>query len=373
MVYVTVRQHPAKSGLTWEDLMMDKNPKEKKAHGDRTGTITRLNVKTDPVNVPMMYSLIKRFNEKYKTLYEADKSTLYKRFYIPKKSGGMRPIDEPCKELQDALRELKRILEEKFLLLYHTSAFAYVKKRNTIAAIKKHQLNKSNWFLKVDFSNFFNSTTLDYTMRMLEMIHPLNCLCAYQDGKEQLKKAISLAFLNDGLPQGTVISPFLSNVINIPLDYELFNAFAHHRYVYTRYADDILISSVQWFDQKNIIQIIKKTLKELKAPYTVNNEKTRYGSRKGKNFNLGVILNKDNDITVGWRAKQSFKGRLANFIMDLKHGKSWEIEEVEQLIGLMSYYKMVEPEYFENLIRHFNDKFNANLKECLRNALILKF
>lgn len=48
----------------------------------------------------------------------------------------------------DALRRLKTMLEEDFHVLYHTSAFAYIKKRCTVDAVKRHQKNESKWFGK---------------------------------------------------------------------------------------------------------------------------------------------------------------------------------------------------------------------------------
>ena len=85
----------------------------------------------------------------------------------------------------------------------------------------------------------------------------------------------------------------------IPIDHRLFNELNHHRYVYTRYADDIHISCVQKFDPNKMIGYIRKVLKEFGAPYEIKDEKTHFGNRKGKNFLLGLMLNADNNITVG--------------------------------------------------------------------------
>jgi hypothetical protein len=120
---------------------------------------------------------------------------------------------------------------------------------------------------------------------------------------------------------------------------------------------------VQWFDKKKVIDIINNVLKEFGAPYVIKREKTRYGSRKGKNFNLGLMLNAENNITVGWREKALFKARTTNLIMDYKHKKVLNNDEIQKYNGLLSYYQMVEPKYFQNLIAHFNEKFKVNLCE----------
>ena len=87
------------------------------------------------------------FNKKYAKLIETkDKSTLYRTFHIPKKSGGgLREINAPNDELMEALRELKYILEHKFYALYHTSAYAYVRGRSTMDCVRKHQSNEPFW------------------------------------------------------------------------------------------------------------------------------------------------------------------------------------------------------------------------------------
>ena len=212
MIYVTVKQKRNNKQLKWEDFLFNEDPKIPQIHYDETGTITR--ALTSPnkemlksVNVSSMIDLLKSFNAKYAHLFEKNKEELYDHFKIPKKTGGFRPIDAPKEELQSALRELVIILKEKFGLLYHTSAFAYVEGRCITDAVKKHQINESNWILKTDFSGFFPSTTLDFTMNMLSTLWPLSEVCKNSAVKEELRKALSLGFLNNGLPQGTVLSP----------------------------------------------------------------------------------------------------------------------------------------------------------------------
>jgi len=71
--------------------------------------------------------------------------------------------------------------------------------------------------------------------------------------------------------------------------------------VYTRYADDLLISGRQGFSADEAQNVVGEVLAYFHAPFAVKPEKTRYGSRSGSNWNLGVVLNKDKEITIGWR------------------------------------------------------------------------
>ena len=372
MIYVTTRQRPKEKQISWLDLIGEEEIKVSDFVCDGSaGTVTRTLEKATPellarINVPEMINVLKRFNESHKDLFDADRESLYRHFSIPKKTGGLRPIDAPCDELQNALEELRIILTEKFGVLYHTAAFAYIPNRSTIQLVRKHQVNESNWFYKTDVSGFFPNTTLDFTMKMLKMIFPLSEICKSEEGYEELERAISLGFLNGGLPQGTRLSPWLTNCISIPIDHRLFNELAHHRYVYTRYADDLHISCIQKFDPDKMTNYIRKVFKEFGAPWILKPEKTHYGSRKGKNHMLGVILNADNDIKVGHRSKKLFKAMTTNLIMDYKNNKPWPADEVQQYAGLLSYYKMVEKEYFDGLVEHFNEKFKVDLKHIMK-------
>ncbi len=207
-----------------------------------------------------------------------------------------RRIDAPKDELKGVLYRLKSIFEDQFGALYHTSAFAYIKNRSTLDAVKRHQSNESKWFGKYDLANFFGSTTVDFIMRMFSMIFPFSEVVKYSIGKDELQKALSLCVLKGVLPQGTPISPLITNIMMIPIDHKLSNGlrnFHSQQFVYTRYADDFLISSKCDFDFREVEHFLSDTLDEFGAPFTIKSEKTRYGSSAGSNWNLGVMLNKD--------------------------------------------------------------------------------
>ena len=306
MVYVTVKQSPMYRQMTLDEFLFGTENKSIMINPNLTNTRTyvseRINPKLlDHTNVMGMLDALIRFNELTEKLREKDRKTLYKTFHIPKKSGGVRRIDAPIPELKNALDALKIIFENNFGALYHTTAFAYIKGRCTIDAIKRHQSNESKWFGKYDLSDFFGSTTLEFVMKMLSMIYPFSEVVKIPVGKEELEKALSLAFLNGGLPQGTPISPLITNIMMIPIDHKLSNAFRsfnNQHLVYTRYADDFLVSSKYSFLFREVEKFIKDTLKEFDAPFTIKAQKTRYGSSAGSNWNLGLMLNKDNRRTL---------------------------------------------------------------------------
>lgn len=378
MVYITVKQPPMFHQMTLQELLFQdyKGPMVINANESNTRTY-ELNFASEHftcrIDVGSLVTKLTRYNQSTEELRKKNRHELYKSFCIPKKSGGLRHINAPETELMDALRRQKTMYEENFHVLYHTSAFAYIKHRCTVDAVKRHQANESKWFAKLDLHDFFGSTTLDFVMSMFSMVFPFSEVVKIPEGKTQLRKALELAFLDGGLPQGTPISPLITNVMMIPVDFKLTKAFRNYekqRFVYTRYADDFIISSQYDFDVHEVEKVVVDTLQEFGAPFSINASKTRYGSSAGRNWNLGVMLNKDNEITVGHKKKRQFQSMMYNYITDKRNGVSWPREDIMAMQGLHSYYRMVEPEAIDAIVRHTNEKLGVDvlltIKEDLR-------
>lgn len=377
MVYITVMQSPIYHQMTLEEFLFQnfQAPTILNTNVSNTRTYAYETVSeyfTSRIDTDALIRKLVRFNEQTEALRAQERSTLYETFHIPKRSGGLRRIDAPKPELMNALRNLKTIFEEDFHALYHTSAFAYVKNRCTVDAVKRHQKNNSKWFGKLDLHDFFGSTTLDYVIKMFSMVFPFSEIVKFPNGEAELRKALDLAFLNGGLPQGTPLSPLITNVMMIPVDYKLANAFRDfdkQRFIYTRYADDFIISSKVDFDVHRVEKLVVDTLHEFGAPFTINESKTRYGSSAGRNWNLGVMLNKDNEITVGHKKKRQFQSMLYNYITDKCKGISWPREDVQTMQGLHSYYRMVEPETIDAIVKHTNEKMETDVLRLIKDDL----
>lgn len=383
MYYLTVKQHPSYRQMSLEEFMFG-NPEPALISMNQACTRTYTMDKAGNPTVWRKYNIInlicklEQFNAMTDGLMNADRHTLYKSFLIPKKSGGVRKIDAPSDVLMGFQRYLKELIESEFVgadrsgALYHTSAFAYVNGRCTIDAVKRHQQNESKWFAKYDFSNFFGSTTKEFVMHILGMVVPFSEIMRSDRGRCALDRAIDIAFLDGVLPQGTPLSPLITNIMMIPIDFTLANAlrdFNKQRFVYTRYADDIIVSSVYDFDFRGMEAKINQVLKEFNAPFKINNKKTRYGSSSGRNWNLGVMLNRENKITIGKKRKKEFVTMIDNFIMDTINGKPWGKENVMILDGLRNYYQMVEGDEITGILNHAGRKFNVNVQKMIKQSL----
>lgn len=371
-VYVTRKMSPREHSMNMEDLWFgDDDTAAGWVHPNTTNTFTILTESPPKCDMFNILRALNAFYERYKDLIATEKSTLYRTFFVPKSSGGLRRIDAPNDQLSNALRELITLFKDWFgaSYLYHTSAFAYIAGRSNVTCIKKHQQNESKWFGKFDLHNFFGSTTLDFVMRMFSVVWPLSSVCRSVHGNELLRNIMSLCFLNGVLPQGTPISPMIINIMMIPVDYSMERFCRDHGMIYTRYADDFIISSRYQFRFKEVEEYIEYTLSQFQAPFSLNKAKTRYGSSSGSNWNLGIMLNKDNQMTIGRSKKRQFESMLTAYAKDKRSGREWNLDDVQHLEGLKSYYKMIEGDTIERIIDHISTKNGVDIRVEMKNDL----
>ena len=286
--------------------------------------------------------------------FENNYESQYREFQIPKASGGMRTIHAPNDEFKRALSKTKDIFEYSIKCLPHNAAYAYIPGRAAKDALQIHQQNHSNWYLKIDLENFFDNCSPEIVYTQLRTLYPFY----YFDEQHcnLLAKIIKICSLNNGLPQGSPISPLLTNLIMVNYDFIITTQLSKHfkqKFIYTRYADDMLISSQYTFDWQDI----QTYLQTLLVPFKIKTEKTRYGSRAGSNWNLGLMLNKDNNITVGWENKRTLKAALNNFVYAQKQNTPWSEEQTNELRGHLSYLKNIEPGYYNYLIQKYTKKY----------------
>ena len=289
------------------------------------------------------------------------KDVQYKEYRIPKRSGGFRLIEEPYPSLKYLQRSVVRILED-IGGTSHTAAYGYVKGRGTLGAVQKHQRAGSRWFLKVDIHDFFGSCTPAFVEQMLARITPFNKLVT--EGIEH--SAFSVCFRHDRLPQGAPSSPIITNMLMIPFDHELSVWARKYGLLYTRYADDLLISGREGFDYNEVIGQIESLFRQFEMPFTLNKKKTRYGNINGRNWNLGLMLNKDNDITVGYRNKKRLKAMLCNIASNAQTNPASK-EERNKILGILSYHQSIDKGYTDYLVSKCSEKWQIDVMQFLKS------
>ena len=292
--------------------------------------------------------------------------TEYNQFRIPKRTHGFRTINAPEPQLKEDMKKIANALENYLDIQSHDSAWAYIKGRDVVKAMTEHTANESKWFLKLDLHDFFGSCNPEFIVERLSMLYPFALYLSNEKVKTALNKLAKFATLNNGLPQGTPLSPILTNLIMVPFDYEVTRliyrlvregVIPKQKYIYTRYADDIIISSKMKYDYTRLVREINRKLLT-DTPLTINKEKTRYGSSSGRNWNLGIMFNSDNKLTIGYRRKQKLKSVIHNYITSTE---PWSLEDLRWLLGQLSWLRNVEPEYFEGLMTYFQNKTDVDV------------
>lgn len=300
--------------------------------------------------------------ERIKDELDENPESHYDIFRIPKASGGFRTIKAPKPEIKMRQEMLVNMFDFEFSMLAHNNAYAYVRRRSVYDAVKLHQENESRWFLKIDMKDFFDNMTPEVVRNKLGNLHPI----AFLDmgDRDKIFKALeSVAFLDNGLPQGTPLSPILTNLVMVEFDKILTSYAKQNKMIYTRYADDVILSSKYSFEFKPVLERIDEIIEEKGYSFKVNRRKTRYGSTAGSNWNLGLMLNKDNDITVGHEYKRHIKNQLFSFY---KAPSEYDVHERAKINGRLEWLRSNEPEYFEGMIAWFNKKHSTDILGMLR-------
>ena len=344
MFYITYRVKRIPRQITIDDIYNDR-PIVDMPNTDIVRTFTKAVLKAD--ELPHHYTPTRTLDSLVATLEQCKAlqvQDMYHTFQIPKKTGGLRTIQAPNEQLKGVQQNIKETLGNITRNTFHNAAHAYVIKRSALTAMQEHQANESKWFLKLDIKDFFGSFNQAFITQQLSQVFPLHAHAQLMDWH--------VALLDGKLPQGTPISPILTNICMVPIDTEIRKALSKH-FIYTRYADDIIISNKYSFKYSDIQNIVSQILSD--TPLKIKPEKTRYGSSAGRNWNLGLMLNKDNNITIGYKNKERFKAMVFTFLNNVD---SWSREETEKLVGLYNYYKHIEPSFIEGLTTKYTRKMN---------------
>ena len=156
----------------------------------------------------------------------------YREFTIPKKSGGERRILAPNPGLKLLQTKINGVLQEVYRP--RPAAFGFVRDRNIMMNAKHHIGNR--WVFNVDLRDFFPSINFG-RVRGLFINKP------YELPTSVATIIAQICCHDNQLPQGAPTSPVLSNMICRRMDSDLLSLARKHSSVYTRYADDITLSS----------------------------------------------------------------------------------------------------------------------------------
>lgn len=221
----------------------------------------------------------------------ATRNNLYAKYYIKKKNGGAREILQPSKELKALQYWLIRNIFNEFPISQYTAAYekGCSIKKNAIC----HQQGK--YILHTDIVHFFESITAkslsDLFKRNREVVKKL------QLSNEEMSLIFDLVlYKGEHLVVGSVASPMISNCIMYEFDLKLGELVRKENMKYTRYADDIVISSDQYIDH-SILTNIDMLLSEY--GFIRNVEKTYYMSKNKRRQVTGIVIDNKSYMWMG--------------------------------------------------------------------------
>ncbi len=165
--------------------------------------------------------------------FRVDKRTVYRTFHIPRRNGRERQIDAPT----PTLKYIQRLIHESLVPIYgpHPGAHGFVIQRSILTNARNHTGRR--YILNVDLADFFPSITRKRIYgRLVAAPYSLDQKVA------NLIAALSTDVYSR-LPQGSPSSPVLANIVASELDSDLAKLCGSLGCWYTRYADDITIST----------------------------------------------------------------------------------------------------------------------------------
>lgn len=275
----------------------------------------------------------------------------YKKYVIKKRNGGDRLVAQPAKEVKAIQYWLMENVLDK--LPIHDAALAY---RNG-KSIKQNALlhSHSNFMLKVDFKSFFPSIKKT-NIKQHVSFHLGGTL--EQDSVEMISHILSWAPTRRApleLCIGAPSSPLISNSIMYAFD-EILNHYATENIlIYSRYADDITISSLERGKLDLALTAIRETIHALAYPKLQLNEgKTVFASRRSRRVVTGLVLTPDLKISLGRERKRTISSMYHHYIL----GKLPE-DKHDELNGLLAFAESIEPGFRAKLIKKHSMKENG--------------
>jgi len=192
----------------------------------------------------------------------------------PGQPGKLRPLGIPTVYDRVCQQALLNRLEPIFEPVFDAASFGYRPGRSAKDALRKvwKELDAGHeWIVDADLENFFGSVDHEKLLalvsqrvadgRVLRLIrHMLEAGC--MAGGRRLPT-------EQGVPQGGVVSPLLSNILLTPFDWEM----RHRGYRLTRYADDWVVTCRTRREAEEALAEATKVLNTLGV--RLNAEKTR--------------------------------------------------------------------------------------------------
>lgn len=267
----------------------------------------------------------------------------YKVHFIEKRNGrGKRLIAQPTAELKSVQRWITSTYLDN--LPVHPAAMAYRPK----LGIKDHaQLHAPNrYLLKLDFQDFFPSICgRDFQSHLAIFVRDLTLpdRVALTRLLFRLDPETKNLILSIGAPS----SPALSNTMMYSFDLALAKFCNDLNVQYSRYADDLALSTNTPHILEQVKSFVVDTCKALPYPrLTLNEDKTVFTSKKFQRQLTGLVLSNEGVASIGRDRKREIRSMANHFSKG-----HLSVEEVTKLRGLLAFTLSIDAAYVQSIER----------------------
>lgn len=256
---------------------------------------------------------------------------LYKTYNIPKKNGSSRLIAQPSRELKAVQGWILRNILDKL------SSSSYSKGFEAGASILDNARPHigSNYVLSLDLKDFFPSVSA-------KKVYGIFSSVGYN--KEMCTLLTNLCVFNGGLPQGAPTSPKLANLVCAKLDSRI-NGYAGPKGItYTRYADDITMSSNTAIKIQKAKAFLGTIISD--ESFVINKSKTVISGVIKQKKVTGLILS-ENNVGIGRLKYRDIRAEIHHLFIK-KHNNYSRIN------GLLSFIYSVDKKIYTRLYAYIS-------------------
>lgn len=266
----------------------------------------------------------------------------YKVHTIDKRHNrGKRVIAQPTAEVKVVQEVLQSILREQ--LPVHPCVKSYQRG----VSIKDHALPHADksYLLKVDFKNFFPSILGEDFRRHLKL---------HRDFDDRSAKVFESIFFwrprrdpKLRLSIGAPSSPWISNTILFEFD-SMLSRYCHERDItYTRYADDLALSTNTPDILRDALEYIKTICDQIDYPrLVINPDKTVFTSKKRSRRLTGLTLANDGTVSIGRNRKREIRAMASQYSRGLLVP-----DQIANLRGLLAFTLSIDRDFNKSIER----------------------